>query len=216
MTLQKITIDSREQNRINHAKNYYEHLGYTVDIQELPTGDYVFDDQVVMEFKTWSDFMSSITDGRLWNESQKQMENYDIHFIVLHGTNRDYQDALKHAGIEEKHINGAIARLLTYTKIIRGTSTLTDTFELMRITAEKCLDEKTITKQFDTKSVNPAFNFLCYCVDDIKGERAKTIVNYLKLETLEDLMKLDTTKLTSVPGIGDVLSSKILAAIGKL
>jgi hypothetical protein len=29
-------------------------------------------------------------------------------------------------------------------------------------------------------------------------------------------MKLDTTKLTSVPGIGDVLSSKILAAIGKL
>jgi DNA repair protein RadC len=41
-------------------------------------------------------------------------------------------------------------------------------------------------------------------------------VNYLKLETLEDLMKLDSAKLISVPGIGDVLSSKILAAIGKL
>ena len=209
----KIIIDSREQNRINHAKNYYETQGHEVSVQELPTGDYVFDDQVVMEFKTWPDFISSITDGRLWNESQKQMENYDIHFVVLHGTNRDYTDALKHAGIEEKHINGAIARLLTYTKIIRGTYTLTDTFELMKTTAEKCLDDKTIVKQFDTKSVNPAFNFLAYCVDDIKGERAKSIVNYLHLKTLKDLMKLDNAKLTSVPGIGDILAGKILAAI---
>lgn len=213
MTLQKITIDSREQNRINHAKNYYEIQGYTVEVKELPTGDYVFDDQVVMEFKTWPDLMASITDGRLWNESQKQMENYDIHFIVIHGTNRDYNDAFQHVGIEEKHITGAIARLLTYTKIIRGTGTLTDTFELMRITAEKCLDGKTIVKQFDTKTVNPAFNFLAYCVDDIKGERAKSIVNYLHLETLEDLLNLDTEKLKTVPGIGDKLSEKILNAI---
>ena len=212
MTL-SITIDSREQHRINHAKNYYEHLGYTVEVQELPTGDYIFNDQVVMEFKTWSDFMSSITDGRLWNESQKQMENYPIHFVVIHGTNRDYKEAFTHTGIEEKHINGAIGRLLTYTKIIRGTSTLTDTFELMRITAEKCLDEKTIVKQFDTKSINPAFNYLAYCIDGIKGERAKSIVNYLHLKTLEDLLELDETTLKTVPGIGDKLSEKIMNAI---
>ena len=209
----KIIIDSREQNRINHAKNYYETQGHEVTVQELPTGDYVFDDQVVMEFKTWPDMMASITDGRLWNESQKQMENYPIHFVVIHGTNRDYNEAFQHVGIEEKHINGAIARLLTYTKIIRGTTTLTDTFELMKTTAEKCLDEKTITKQFDTKSINPAFNFLAYCVPDIKGERAKSIVNYLHLKTLEDLMELDEDKLKTVPGIGDKLSTKILNTI---
>ena len=159
--------------------------------------------------------MSSITDGRLWNESQKQMENYNIHFVVLHGTNRDYQEAFQHNGLTDEMVTGAIARLLTYTKIIRGTGTLTDTFELMRVTAEKCLDNKTITKQFGTKSINPAFNFLCYCVDDIKGERAKTIVNYLHLKTLDDLMKLDAAQLTSVPGIGEVLTGKILEALGK-
>ena len=212
----KILIDSREKHRINHAKNYYETQGHEVTVQELPTGDYLFDDQVVMEFKTWSDFMSSITDGRLWNESQKQMENYDIHFVVIHGTNRDYLEAYAHNGLEDKHIDGAIASLLTYTKIIRGTGTLTETFELMRLTAEKCLDDKTRCKQFGTKSVNPAFNFLAYCVDDIKGERAKTITNYLHLNTLDDLMKLDAAKLTSVPGIGDVLAGKILAALGTL
>ncbi len=185
--MNSITIDSREQNN-----------------------------KIAMEFKTWPDFMSSITDGRLWNETQKQMENYDIHFVVIHGTNRDYQEAFQHNGLEDKHIDGAIASLLTYTKIIRCTGTLTETFELMRLTAEKCLDDKTRCKQFGTKSVNPAFNFLAYCVDDIKGERAKTITNYLHLNTLDDLMKLDAAKLTSVPGIGDVLAGKILAALGTL
>lgn len=209
----KITIDSREQNRINHAKNYYEHLGYTVEVKELPTGDYVFDDQVVMEFKTWPDMMASITDGRLWNESQKQMENYDIHFVVIHGTNRDYKQAIQHTGLEDKHIIGAIARLNKYTKIIHGTQTLEHTFELMRVTAEKCLDNKTLTRQFGTKSVNPAFNVLAYTVDDIKGERAKAIVNHLKLKTIQDVCNLTYEQLISVPGIGDILANKILEAI---
>lgn len=215
MTL-KLTLDSREKDRRESATKYFTGQGITVEIAELPIGDYIFNDQVVMEFKTWSDFMSSITDGRLWNETQKQMENYEIHFVVLHGTNRDYQEAFQHNGLEEKHITGAISRLLTYTKIIRGTTTLQDTFELMKTTAEKCLDDKTLCRQFGTKSINPAFNFLAYCVDDIKGERAKSIVNFLNLNTLQDLMKLDHASLTSVPGIGDVLANRILAALGKI
>ena len=173
-----------------------------------------YNNEIVMEFKTWSDFMSSITDGRLWNETQKQMENYNIHFVVLHGTNRDYKEAFKYNGLEEKHINGAIARLNTYTKIIRCTGTLKDTVNLMKCTAEKCLDNKTLCRQFGTKSINPAFNVLAYCVDDIKGERAKNIVNFLGLKTISDVTKLTHEDLIKVPGIGDVLANKILTAIG--
>jgi ERCC4-type nuclease len=211
--MKTITIDSREQSRTDIAQEYYEKQGYKVTVKEMPTGDYLFNDKVVFEFKTWPDYMSSITDGRLWNESQKQMENYDIHFVVIHGTNRDYQDAFQHNGLEDKMITGSIARLLTYTKIIRGTGTLTDTFELMRVTAEKCLDDKTLTRQFGTKSVNPAFNVLAYCVDDIKGERAKNIVNFLGLKTIQDVCDLTYEDLVKVPGIGDVLANKILTAI---
>ena len=192
--MNSITIDTRETHRIDAAKEFFESKKYQVKIQQEKVGDYIFNDQVVMEFKTWSDFMSSITDGRLWNESINQIENYTMHFVVLHGTNRDYQEAFQHNGLTDEMVTGAIARLLTYTKIIRGTGTLNDTFELMRCTAEKCLDNKTLTRQFGTKSINPAFNFLCYCVDDIKGERAKTIVNYLHLKTLDDLMKLDAAQ----------------------
>ena len=85
-----VIIDSREQKRIPIAKEYYESQGLNVSIEELSTGDYLFDNKVVFEFKVWSDFMASITDGRLWNETQKQMENYNIHFVVHKPYNRLY------------------------------------------------------------------------------------------------------------------------------
>ena len=209
----QIIIDSREQGRIPIAKKYFQDNNYEVKVQELPVGDYLINDKIVFEFKVWSDFMSSITDGRLWNESLNQIENFDIHFIVIHGTNRDYNNAFDHNGLEDKHITGAIARLLTFTKIIRGTGTLTDTFELMRITAEKCQDDKALIRQFDTKTPNKAFNVLAYCVDDIKGERAKNIVNSLNLKTITDVTNLTYDDLLTVPGIGDKLAKKILEAI---
>ena len=208
-----ITIDSREQARIPIAQEYYTNLGHKVQVKELITGDYIFNDQVVMEFKTASDFIGSITDGRLFNETQKQMENYEIHFLVLHATNRDFKEALKHTGMEKKHIIGAKSRLQTYTKIIRGTLTIEDTFQEMLTTAEKCLDDKTLCRQFGTKSVNPAFNVLSCCVDDIKGERAKSIVNFLGLNTIQDVCNLTYEQLVEVPGIGDVLANKILEAV---
>lgn len=211
----EVVIDSRETHRIDIATEYFESQGYKVTSKELPTGDYLFQNKVVFEFKTWADFMSSITDGRLWNESQKQMENYNIHFVVIHGTNRDYQEAFQHNGLTDEMITGAIARLNTYTKILHGTRTIQDTFGMMMTTAEKCLDDKTLCRQFGTKSVNPAFNVLAYCVDDIKGERAKAIVNTLGLKTFKDVCRLTQTDLMKVPGIGEVLSKKIMDAIGQ-
>ena len=196
-----IIIDTRETHRMDAAKKFFEDKKYQVKIQQEKTGDYIFNNKVVMEVKTWSDFISSITDHRLFNETISQMEEYEIHFLVLHGTNRDYKAAMEHAGLEDKHVTGAIARLNTYTKIIRGTGTINDTFELMKTTAEKCLDEKTLCRQFGTKSINPAFNVLAYTVDDIRGERAKAIVNHLKLKTIQDVCNLTYEQLISVPGI---------------
>lgn len=209
----EIIIDSREQSRIPIAKEYYESKGHNVIVKQLPTGDYLFDNKVVMEFKTFPDLLSSIVDQRLFNETISQIENFDMHFLVIHGTNRDLKDALKYTGLEKKHLTGAKSRILTYSKIIRCTETIQDTFEEMLVTAEKCLDNKTLCKNFGTKSVNPAFNVLSRCVDDINAERAKNIVNFLGLKTINDVCNLTYEDLIKVPGIGDVLANRILTAI---
>ena len=138
-------IDSREQSRIPIAKEYYESQGLKVSVKELNTGDYLFDNEVVMEFKTFSDFISSITDGRLFNETISQIENYDMHFLVLHGTNRDYQQALLHTGLDEKHVTGALARLLTFTKITCSYHIYSSTRSTTLIYRQRCLVEDAST-----------------------------------------------------------------------
>ena len=213
--MKEITIDTRETHRIKQAAKYFAEQGYKVNTEKLQTGDYLINNKVVFEFKTWPDFMSSITDNRLFNESISQIEEYNYHFVVIHGTNRDYKQAYQHNGLDHTNITGAIARLNTYTKIIRGTGTLEDTFELMKVTAEKCLDDKILCKNFGTKSINKAFNCLAFCVDDINAKRAKTIVNTLNLNTIGDIYNLTYEDLVKVPGIGDILATKILEAIGK-
>ena len=71
-----IIIDTRETARMKSAATYFAKQGYHIDTQKLKTGDYLINDKVVFEFKTWPDFMSSITDNRLFNETISQIEEY--------------------------------------------------------------------------------------------------------------------------------------------
>ena len=215
--MKTVTIDSREKTRIELAKNYYSELGYQVKISQEATGDYIFQDKVVFEFKTWQDLIGSINNNRVFNEAITQTEHYPYHFVIIQGTNRDYLQAFNEANdygtITHEQITGALARLYTYTKVVRSTRTLDDAFYEMHKISEKILDNKTIVKDFGTKSINPAFNCLAYCVDNIKGERAKNIVNTLKLKTIKDVCSLTHEDLVKVPGIGDKLAEQILEAI---
>ena len=59
-----IIIDSREKGRRERASTYYTNKGHKANVETLDVGDYLFDDQVVFEYKIMSDFMSSVLNGR--------------------------------------------------------------------------------------------------------------------------------------------------------
>ena len=84
----QVRIDSREQSRIESAKKYYTEQGLQVTVEELEIGDYIFSDgknEVCFEFKLTSDFIASIQDGRVFNQSVNMTENYDYAFVMIHG-----------------------------------------------------------------------------------------------------------------------------------
>ena len=216
-------MDSREKKRINQAKEYFTNnedlkTNYNVIQKELPTGDFVFNNQVCFEYKTMQDCMSSIVDGRIFNEAIKQSETYPYHFVIIQGTNRDRKQALSYAGsFNLKQYYGAIARLNTYTTVINCTGLTEDAFYQMHVQAKKCLDGKDIKiKHFDVKSGNPAFNVLCYCLDDVAETRAKAIVNHLHLKTWSDVYHLTRQDLLEVPGIGEEISKSIIHQINEM
>ena len=66
--MDNVRIDTREKGRIESAKEYYKAHGLDVIVRRLDFGDYVFDDRVCFEFKTWEDFLSSMGNKSLFEE----------------------------------------------------------------------------------------------------------------------------------------------------
>ena len=217
----KVTIDNREQDRIQSATEYYQSQDITVEVAELEIGDYIFTDgtnEVVFEFKVISDFISSIQSGRVFNQAISQAENFNYHFVVIQGDeatrakciamSRNYQE------VNYFQYLGAIASLNRYTTVIESYSPfINESYYRMMITAKKCLQNKPIVKKFPKKDKNVCFNYLAYCVYGLNAKRANDIVKQLDLHTLEDLLYLKHEHLTKVPGIGSKLADKIIDSI---
>jgi len=217
----QVTIDSREQTRIDSAKKCFKEQGLEVTVEELEIGDYIFTDgknEVCFEFKLTSDFIASIQDGRVFNQSIEMAENYDYAFVIIHGDlptrskciamSRNYHE------VNVFQYIGAISSLNRYVTVLQCYSPfINESYYTMMTQAKKCLSNKPIVKKFPRKHRNPAMNYLCYCVYGLNYKRAAEIVENLDLHTLEDLLLLDCEQLTRVPGIGLKLAAKIIKTI---
>ena len=220
MTL-NVTIDSREQGRIQSATEFYTEQGLEVEIAELPIGDYLFSNdngKVVFEFKLVSDFISSIQDNRVFNQAISQSEEFDHHFVIIHGDlysrhkylamTRDYHEITIYGYL------GAIASLNKYTTVIETYNpTIQESYYRMLIQANKCLSTKPVVKKFSKKTKNPALNFLMYTIYGINVKKAQAIVEAYDLKNLSDLQELTIEKLIAVDGIGQKNAEKIVEAI---
>ena len=215
-----IQISDKEQSRIKTATEYYTRQGHEVEVTNLEIGDYIFNEQVVFEFKTIPDFVSSIQDNRVFNEAINQAENYDYHYVIIPGGETASAKALsisKHyQEITYYGYLAAIASLNRYTTVIESYNpNIIEAYYRMMITAKKCLQNKPIVKKFPKKHKNTAFNFLCHDVYGINWKKAQNIVDTLNLHTKKDLDRLTLEDLTSVDGIADKTAAKILKAIGE-
>lgn len=208
-----VKIDYREKKRSKQAEEYYSSQGHTVSVERLDTGDYVFEDKVAFEYKTYDDMFKSINDGRIFDESLRQREEYPYHFVIIVGSDKDRHKAsyklfkLK-SKFSIKQYYGAVARLNTYTNVIYAPN-IPKAFKIMECQAEKSLDEKPLIRELNKKTDNPALNILMF-LPNVKYNRAELITKELGLSTVEDLFNITYDDLISINGIGDKIASNIL------
>lgn len=89
-----ILADYREKEIIDHLKK----LGAVVNELNLKVGDFVCSSKgIVVERKTHNDFVSSIIDGRIFQQLYYMKENYERPVVIVEGhSNREISDnALK-------------------------------------------------------------------------------------------------------------------------
>ena len=215
-----IQIDHREKfSRIEHAMKFYKKYHDDVHVQELSFGDYIFDNQVVFEYKTIPDFTKSVKSGRVFNQAIDQSTAYPYHFVIVVSTERErrgYFNKLKHLGNSDLYFDnykylGAIARLNTFTTVIQA-SNEKEAFTFMRSQARKCLDNKHIVKRLKQKTDNPCFNFLMN-IKHISDVKAELIVKELELETLTDLLNITNNDLQAIEGIGSSTAGIVMKSI---
>lgn len=215
-----VKIDCKEQKRIEPALKHYQR--YNTTVEDLPTGDYVFNDRVCFEYKTFSDFIASIIDKRVFNQSIRQREAYPYHFVVLElgedfnlkkSLDKDYFGNKRSRRISEKQYYGAISKLNTYTTVLPVCGDREACFRVMEKQAEKCLDSKPLIKYPEVKTANSALNYLCNEVRGVGFVTAEKIVEALNMETLYDLINLTEDALVSVDGIGVKTAENIMNKI---
>ena len=221
MTL-TVQISDKEQDRIKTATKYYlEEQGLKVTVNNLEIGDYIFsdgNDSVAFEFKTIPDYINSINDGRLWNEAINQAENYNYHFILIHGDlyqrTKEIIKSRDYIPMNIEQYIGSISSLNRYTTVIQCyNSVIEEAYFTMMKQAEKCLLKRPIVKKFPKKHKNAAYNYLSYCIYGVSGKKAQAIVDELEISTLEDLLYLDHNQLTNIDGIGPKLADRIINTI---
>ncbi len=90
-----VVCDYREKEVANALKLFGAHVNKT----SLAVGDFVCSDRVVVERKEHSDFVSSIIDGRIFEQAQQMKEEFEKPIFIIEGnSNRNISvNALKAA-----------------------------------------------------------------------------------------------------------------------
>ena len=98
----KIIVDSREKN--SKILFYLKKQGIDLEFRQLDCGDYVLSDRVAVEYKKGEDLLSSIIDGRLFEQLGTLQNSYQIPILIIEG--------FPSGGIHPEAIAGAIASFM--------------------------------------------------------------------------------------------------------
>ena len=212
-----IYIDTREKNRIKKAKTYFTKHPINnskTETKQLQSADYAYKN-IGIEFKTTTDFITSLKNGRLHKEILQMNNDYEKTYLIIAGPihetiRKEYwrTQNRKEQTITIKSYLGAIASYNQITDVIQ-VETTKQAFHLIRALFEKGTDNKNRSIPTPmTKTDNTLTNFLS-CIPGISS-KAPVIIETLKLETLEDLLQVTIDDLTSVDGIGKKKAEKIM------
>jgi len=231
----KIIVDTREHGphgltstRKSRAQEYYSTKGYDCRIRQLTYGDYLFNNQVVFEYKLIDDLMKSITNGRLFDECVNQTITYPYSYLIVEGNLQDYildtwesyivrkqytYDYQKYIKSTYSRYEGAIRRVQTICPVIYAASESV-AFQEMLLQAQKCCESKVYGSAVKNlvKSASAVDSVLC-SVKGVSDKKAKLIKETLKIKSLTDLIGATIEDFNKVKSIGEITANNIYSFI---
>ena len=233
----RIIVDTREHGprgltstRKSRAQEYYSAKGYDCEIKQLTYGDYLFNNQVVFEYKLIDDLMSSITNGRLFDECVNQTITYPYSYLIVEGNLQDYiLDSWESYIVRKQYMfdynkfikstysryEGAIRRVQTICPVIYAASESV-AFQEMLLQAQKCCESRYYGSEVKNivKSASAVDSVLC-SVKGVSDKKAKLIKETLNIKNLNDLINCSVKDFNKVKSIGEITANNIYSFIHK-
>ncbi len=194
---QKIIIDYRERNSLVASELISMNL--EIEFRELKVADYLVNN-VAIERKTISDFISSIINKRIIRQLQ-ELQQYEDKLLIIEGIEEQelYSDDANERMIHANAIRGFLLSVPLKHKIpVIITKNYEDTAKFIAVLARK--KEKESSLNVTKKSLNKKER-LQFILESFPGIGPKTAKKLLeKFKTLKNIMNSSVEELTEVIG----------------
>jgi len=200
----RIVVDEREKK--SGIPDLLKGTGINLEIKTLPVGDYIVAPETIVERKTISDLISSIFDGRLFDQCHRLKEHYQFPILIIEGDIDEIEELTENPLV----FYGAISSIAIDFKIpVIPTPNAAHTSKLLismcsRKDASKGPFIKKIRKSNDLQKQQ--LSMLC----SLPGVGEKTAVRMLeKFGTPLSVLSSSIIELSKVSGLGEARAKNI-------
>lgn len=201
----KIIADHRE-SASTVIRNIHR-LDLEVEMQQLEVGDFILSERVGVERKTVRDFLQSLVDGRLLEQTKNLAETFERPLLILEG-----EGLYTERGIHPNAIRGALACItIDYHIPILYTEDEKDTAKIIAsIVKREQKEGKTeipIRSERKSLTLSELQRFVVEGLPGVSAVLAKRLLNHF--ESVEAVMRASEEELQEVHGVGKEKSRDI-------
>ena len=200
----RIIVDEREKK--SGIPKLLSTIGVKTEVKTLPIGDYIVAPETVVERKSISDLLSSIFDGRLFDQCNRLTEHYKHPILLVEGNVDEIEELTDNPLI----FYGALSTVALEFKIpIIPTPNATHTAKLLVSLSTR----KEVTKGPFLKKIKKSNNIekqQLLVLSSLPGIGEKSAIRLLeKFGTPLDALCAPLQELAKTPGLGEAKAKKI-------
>ena len=200
----RIVVDEREKK--SGIPNLLKSTGINLEIKTLPIGDYIVAPETIVERKSISDLVSSVFDGRLFDQCNRMKENFQFPIIIIEGDTSEIEELIENPFV----FYGAVSSVAIDFKIpIISTPNASHTAKLL---VSMC-SRKDVTKGPFIKKIRKSDDLQrqqLSVLSSLPGVGEKTAIRMLeKFGTPLKVFSASSTELSKISGLGELRAKKI-------
>ena len=206
MRIENIRIVVDERERKSGIPKLLQAIGVNVEVKTLPIGDYIVSHETVVERKSIHDFISSIFDGRLFDQCNRLKENFKFPIILLEGNVDEIESITENPLV----FYGALSTIAVDFKIpVIPTPNASHTAKLLvSLSSRKESIKGPLLKKIKKSNNIQKQQLIVLC--SLPGIGEKTAIRMLeKFGTPLKALSSSTKDLAKIPGLGESRAKKI-------